>query len=319
MNNKDKSIQIIRIISMILIVVCHIASQSNISIIKMSAQFFSVGVFIFLFISGFLYGKKEIQDIKKFYKGRIIKVLLPIYIFIVILYIITFIKDKSIDVKYIFIYLFNLQFILGGMRGANHLWFITIIVMCYIVTPLISKYKLSLIKNKNIILIILIILSIVTVFINEKISKTILYFVTYLLGYIFGNKDKVLNTKISIIICILGIVIRLLGRKIFDETFIYNIFITFFTQIMISISIFSIIKNFYSKRLWGNEKLINYFDEYSFYIYITHYMFFEGPLKIMSLTNNFILNVIIALILTYIASVILHYIYGVVNKKCLKI
>ena len=56
---KDKSIQIIRIFSMFLIIICHIASQSNISLFHMSAQFFNVGVFIFLFISGFLYGKKE--------------------------------------------------------------------------------------------------------------------------------------------------------------------------------------------------------------------------------------------------------------------
>ena len=62
---KDTSIQIIRIFSMTMIVICHLLSiMQNYYMIALS-QFFSIGVYIFLFISGFLYGKKEINLMSK--------------------------------------------------------------------------------------------------------------------------------------------------------------------------------------------------------------------------------------------------------------
>ena len=97
MIKKDKSIQIIRIMSMISIVLCHIMEELNSELLNMFSQFLSIGVYIFLFISGYLYGKKYITDIKQFYKGRILKILLPMYIFIIALYIITLFTNNKIN------------------------------------------------------------------------------------------------------------------------------------------------------------------------------------------------------------------------------
>lgn len=44
------------------------------------AWWFNVGVQIFLCVSGFLYGQKEIGDIVDFYKKRIKKILVPYYL-----------------------------------------------------------------------------------------------------------------------------------------------------------------------------------------------------------------------------------------------
>ena len=122
-----------------------------------------------------------------------------------------------------------------------------------------------------------------------------------------------INIIKSISIFVVAIIMRLIGRKLLDETIIYNIFISFFSQTLLTISIFNILKKILEKllekKIFKNEKVINYLDEYSFYIYITHYMFFEGPLRVMSITNFFIINIFIALILTYISAVILHSIY----------
>jgi len=45
----------------------------------------TIGVQIFFFISGYLYGQKEIKDWKQFYKQRLIKTLLPLSILVLII------------------------------------------------------------------------------------------------------------------------------------------------------------------------------------------------------------------------------------------
>ena len=43
------------------------------------------------------------------------------------------------------------------------------------------------------------------------------------------------------------------------------------------------------------SKIILYFDNLSFYIYIVHIMFMTGPIRLMGITNSFLLDSIIAL------------------------
>ena len=57
---KDVSLQLLRIFSMLMIVLCHLCIQTKIDFFVNISQFFNVGVFVFLFLSGYLYGKKEI-------------------------------------------------------------------------------------------------------------------------------------------------------------------------------------------------------------------------------------------------------------------
>ena len=298
---KDVSIQVIRIVSMILIIFAHIASESSSGIIKNSAQFLNVGVWIFLFISGYLYGRKEKIEIKRFYIGRLKKVFLPMYLFMICLYIITYIVKGNIDIKYAVIYLFDLQYIFGGMNGATHLWFLTSIGICYLITPFLAKYKEKMLKHKLIIIIAVILIGIALGFVSEIASLCVLYFSIYLIGYLNSNKEKI-NMFLCLAMVALGIGLRLIGRKLLDGTVYYNIFIVFFTQTMLAISIFYIVKAICEKLNLKQSKLINYFDEYSYYIYITHYMFFRGPIITMNLIDSFILNIVITLILSYISS-----------------
>ena len=69
---RDINIQIIRILAMLSIVICHIVQETNNKYLVMSAQFFNIGVYIFLIISGYLYSEKNIE-VKSFYKKKIFK------------------------------------------------------------------------------------------------------------------------------------------------------------------------------------------------------------------------------------------------------
>ena len=139
-------IGIIRCISMVMIVICHIATGVGNSAI---GQVFQVGVQVFLFISGFLYGSKPINDVKVWIKNRILKICIPCYVFIIILVSVELVLKMKVSFWTLLLYLFNLQ----GVRqiypnatvalivGAEHLWFISVIILCYIMYVVIDKCK----------------------------------------------------------------------------------------------------------------------------------------------------------------------------------
>ena len=56
------SINFLRIFAMILILLCHIVQEYDNLYIQMTAQILNIGVPIFIIISGYLYGNKEINE-----------------------------------------------------------------------------------------------------------------------------------------------------------------------------------------------------------------------------------------------------------------
>ena len=60
--NMKKDIQfadVIRFLGVILILLCHYTEQSTSVLLNMSAQFFNIGVPIFIILSGFLFGVRD--------------------------------------------------------------------------------------------------------------------------------------------------------------------------------------------------------------------------------------------------------------------
>lgn len=79
MANRDYGVSGVRCIAFVLIVVCHFFQFFELEL----AWWFNVGVQIFLFVSGFLYGKKYANnyiDGSGFLKRRLIKILVPYYL-----------------------------------------------------------------------------------------------------------------------------------------------------------------------------------------------------------------------------------------------
>ena len=69
--------------SFLMIITCHILQGLNYE----AAFYINVGVQIFFFMSGYLYGKKEIDNPKKFYKNRIKRILMPLSMLVIIIII----------------------------------------------------------------------------------------------------------------------------------------------------------------------------------------------------------------------------------------
>lgn len=152
MEKKNIPLSYCRVIAMLFIVLCHIVKYyTMIPLHQYMSEFFRVGVEIFIILSGYLYGSRQITDYKKFYLRRYVKICLPVQIWTIIVFIIW---HGIGDVWTFIVYFFNLGGInwikkdllppygVNGMGALlNHTWFVTIIVICYLLIPLMQKIR----------------------------------------------------------------------------------------------------------------------------------------------------------------------------------
>lgn len=109
--NQSSSISLLRAVSVVFIVACHILQAYD----NKWAWVLNIGVPIFFIISGFLYGKKHVDNPVKWFLNRTIKILSPFYIYlVVVLTIKAVIFGTPISAKNIFCYMLDLQGIGGG-------------------------------------------------------------------------------------------------------------------------------------------------------------------------------------------------------------
>lgn len=315
-------IEIIRILAMFSIIVCHIFQEYNNEL----AYWLNVGVQIFILISGFLYGSKNNKFDKEWMKKRFKKILIPyyIYIFVIILYYICF-KQNYLNIENILVTIFCLQLFLPGIPGLGHLWFIPLILICYLATPLIQKIYGKITANTNLcgiiikisIIILLLNLTVLFPLINMTLIMNV---VCYIIGYFVARlyRDGKINDKImkygTIVVTILAIIISTIYilvhyiLEINDNTIINMVLsyknafngIAIFMILYLSLSKLKEIKN---KIL---NKILDVLNKYSFEIYITHLIYILGPSSLLTAMNNIVLEIVIISLLIAISAYALH-------------
>ena len=310
---RDINIQITRIIAMLFIILCHIVQESNNRFIVMSGQFFNIGVYIFLLISGFLYSNKTIET-KKFLKERFLKIILPMYLFMIPIYCIQLHKG-TFDIWKFLTYSLNLQGIFNRIPGAAHLWFLTAIFLCYLLLPVLQKIREDRRKIKcfNIILVVT---TFILCYLNRNLGTIFVCLCTYSIGYFYLRKiyTTKVNRIIIIILFIFDLGLRLIFKMLLDETILYDLIIVGITQIIASMCIILLIKKINLEKI-SNFKIINLLDKYSFYVYITHYFFMTGSASVMSVTPYLGVNTVIMLFLSVAYAIILFHLNDLILKR----
>lgn len=308
-----------------LILCCHLVVTFNDRLLQVSAQFFNVGVYLFLIISGYLYGKKDISKNSTYTKWLISRgkrILIPLYIFMSILLCIYIILRLKIQPLNWIVYIFNLQGLEIYIHGAEHLWYLTIAMVCYFITPILDKNKYKLNKQKLIVFFVVYVVFqlIMSYFIHEQFGRYLiligLYIVSYFIGFYWNNKS--INFKMFILYCIgfiFSLALRIIGMIMFDGSILYDVLIVGYTHCLLGLSIFFI--GFYIVKQLKLNILFNFvkkFDAISYEIYLVHYMFISGPVSLL-FTNSTIINCIIVIISSYIIALILNKICKFITFK----
>ena len=100
---KITKISVVRIVGMFLIFATHLFLGFYGSSL---GYVFNVGVPLFFIISGYLYGKKEIKEPLNWYFRRFVKICIPMYIFVLLVWLYCFIRYEA---KFPYSYILNLQ------------------------------------------------------------------------------------------------------------------------------------------------------------------------------------------------------------------
>ena len=311
-NKQTAFILYLRAFSVLSILLCHLVQANPSSYVQMTAQFFNIGVELFIIISGFCFGLQgKIDDWKKWYGKRVRRIYIPYELFLLVLFALYFITGNKINIVNWISCVIGIQGATVGVLGADHTWFITAILLCYVITPVLSEISEKL-KEQNIYLavgagVIPIMLSFIPAIVFHTIgSKICLYVVAFILGkkYREGYRFEKRNFLMYMILFALALGIRMAGRSLFDGSRIYECIIVGYTQCAAAFCIMAIFAVLFYDV--GNNKIINRICENSFEVYLYHYMFVVGPVSLMHLTGSWLVNSICVLIVTWGVGVIMR-------------
>ncbi len=278
---RKSNLEILRIISMIMIVMHHYALYSgflweneitvNRIIVNFFEMFGKVGVVIFILISGYFYDKTKFK-LKKF-----ITLILQVWIFSIIGLIIGVISNSDkLNISNIIKSIFPISF--------STYWFASCYILIYIFSPFLKKIINNISKRdyKILLTIMLLIWFVyptipkVETYSNVFISLIVIYLIggylkKYGIRFLDSNKNNISISIIIFIIFIMNIImlsIEILAIKIpllQDKWMYFNGERSIFVLIL-AILLFSVFKNLNIK----NNKIINKIAATTFGIYLVH-------------------------------------------------
>ena len=312
---ESNAIVIIRATAMFSIVLCHLFQAYNVLSL---ASVFNIGVQVFLVMSGYLYGKKQITSWSQWYKKRFLKLYIPFTIVWLSVFLFHFIfKTDTIKWYNIVNFLTNLQ----GLRlvfdisqlhvsGLSHLWFMTAIMFAYFSTPVLQSLK----KYSQLCLVLILIFFAIFYFHLTPRGRWLFgveWFWLYAFGYFFANISIKARKFYMCLFAFIYLYALTQIKRPQDIIYLWSILgrrhhcalgILLFTTGVTYLQRFTINSK--------NMAVFRWFDKYSFFIYLTHFTVMVGTLSLAKITNHLFVNVLLMILV----SAILTYLLVIANN-----
>lgn len=314
-NDKNNAISLVRLVATVFIVLCHFFQYYNLE----AAWWFNVGVQMFFCISGFLYGNKRITSPVDFIFTNFRKILIPYYCYLVAAIIVYFIFHRELLSSGIII---SAVLTSGTIRGIEHLWFISYILFCYIITPYLQALadKMKVLKWYAF-LIAFLMLAIfghyLSVYFDSYFAVTALF--CYLFGYFasvfFHNYKYTIYKGIMFTFALVAAAIN--GIKFynmylapiafpgFDRLITYSHAFLGISLVLMSVIVFKNIKR---------NRLLELSDKYSFYIYLVHQFYILSPFTLLTATKSVPINIALTVVSILLSAVLLKLVADGVAK-----
>lgn len=288
----DPRISIIRVCAMLSIIAGHWLSMQNIN----HFQFGAIGVEIFFFVSGYLYSDKKIQNVKAWMCNRWHRLIIPYWLVLGGCILLRVLLGYDVTVSAAIVFFLNLQGIdrifrnisLPVLKGMGQTWFLSVLVICYIIMlvlkkrPLIEKKIREHIKGA---FVCSVLCQIVLAFVGIQIIRPLCFFYGY-----FWNKEKINMPikKYSVLTLLLVMLtaVRFITHGFYDNSVLYD-YIVFgwsFVALAIWLIVTAIkvldyipqaISKIVSSRAWKILDLMTY------PLFLTHYMFTSGEFAVI--------------------------------------
>lgn len=310
---RDVSISIARFLAMIMIISCHMFSYYDNEL----AHWLNVGVQIFLVISGFLYGTKDISSPIVFLKRNFRKIIIPYWLFLVLAiagYLLFCPMDLSISA---IIRAFTCS---GTIKGLGHLWFVGYILFCYLITPYLyglRKYTEKLPLSTTFLIYCGLFIAIQLMgflfdsyFAPDRVSCFVSGF---FLADLFKRFSPGQALLLKVVIVLFAFVIN--GAEVFVKYYSQITFVGWqdlvfralcrYSHLLLGLAIFLLL---YGRFRKGEYCIIwRLSDKYSYPIYLVHQLFILSPLTLMSITDINAINWLVVVIAIIFSGVLLYH------------
>ena len=270
-----------------------------------------MGVQIFLCISGYLYGQKKIGDICSFYNRRFKKILIPYYIVFLTAAVLELVFARNS---------FNVLRFGAGLlcrttiAGGEHLWFVPVILLCYVLTPVLNVYCDRYIDSSRS-LWVGTVLAIVAVSIFGGLFARFYnpaWLSCYVIGYALGVNEDRKRIADKMLLLLFG-VIAMIGNGIqiyFDYVrgihlsgYIATAYQYFqnYNHVCLGVFLFLFLKSVFDRVTFGSrfKRALDISDKYSYETYLVHQFLILGPFSLIALTPILPFNIIVILIGIY--------------------
>ena len=263
---ESNAIKYIRVGSMLAIVLCHLLQAYS----NRWAFVFNIGVQVFLALSGYLYGRKIISNWKQWGMGRVKRVYVPMFLFLIVVLPLYLVFHREVFSWKAY----ALNFLNLHLRNYAD-WVLPILLIGVGASYLMAPGP--------------------WVFIA---SWVFLYAVGYL--YVQLNEKRQRLYEIGLILLEISLLVLVALRFDIVTNYFHPLNRVFHDASGVFIVILGI-KLLSGLHLWIVPKIVDVFDKYSFHVFLVHYFLIAGPFSMAHITPYVFVNVL-SIIITVIAA-----------------
>ncbi len=325
---RDVNFDYIRITAMVAIVLCHYFQILNCWL----AIWFNVGVQIFFVISAKLLSNKCFDsktEVASFIKSRLLRIYIPVWVYLLCLVPVLYIVGRGPSISGLIMYFIGAAgFAKSGILGLGHFWYITVLLICYLLVPVMYKIaeysqKQSGIKAKA--LSALLPIGAIAAFVFTPYKSygvnIALFCVSYFMFYNTKNDENWYKGKA---LKLLPVALLLAGARLFLDTteMVYNpyydgLFVTV-TKAVGGLFLFFAAYEILLKLKARKNKIVDYISTISYEIYIVHQFILLALLEFVPFFNSGIIGKVAllgcALIMSFLNAVVVFYIKSLLKK-----
>ena len=128
---------------------------------------------------------------QKWYKKRFVRIFIPVWIWALCINLVYIVQGKEISLIGCIAYLTNLQGFFGATEGLQHLWFLSLIMLCYIITPILNMIKRKIEYPKSLFIIsIMCFVSYCISYVNVSFGRYLFQVMLYVFAFFYSYNEK---------------------------------------------------------------------------------------------------------------------------------
>lgn len=317
--SQSQRLKFIRSVAVCLILMSHISKEYVMGL----EQWTNIGAQMFLAISGFIFGQLTQVEWKKWVLRRVRRIIPSYYIILfmtAILYCL-FASRNIVDLQYI-VHFTTLHFLVfpNYPFWGEHLWYITAIVLCYVIFPVLFVSK-----RLNILIFLFIYFIVVPSLLLIVFYKTSMpyrlsgYIYCFILAFAVAHffRDKppaylgILLASLSLIMTF-GEQVAIQNKYWHSSLLQTSVYLLYpWKYSVYGLAAFLLLYLPAFDKL-SNNIVVDFLDKYSYEIYLAHKNFILGTLSLLYISSYTLFNVLVAIVCSLLFAFI-------VNKMALAI